>query len=259
MTWVVATPPGAEPVTLAEARLHLKADDGVTADDTLITSLIVAARRHIEQVCERALMPQTWRVSLDAFPSGAIEVPGGLVRVIDSLKYVDTKSYMGTYARSGTTVTVTMNGHGYAVGEAVPVTAADDADLQGGQTVLTADANAFTFADADAAGAAAGSITVLGRWQTLTGYHKDLDRQPARLYPAAGIWPAALSGRPNAVQVLAQVGYADAAGVPGEIKSALLLTVEDLYKLRGTAIVGTIYSETPTVRNLLRPYKRTVP
>lgn len=259
MTWAVATPPAAEPVTLAEARVQLRSDDGVTADDTLINSLIVAARRHIEQVCERALMPQTWRVSFDQFPDGALEVPGGLVRAIDSLKYVDSEPYTGTYVRSGAAVTVTLADHGHAIGEAVQVTSADDADLQGGQTVLTADAGTFTFADADAAGAASGSITVLGRWQTLTGYHKDLDRRPARLYPAAGAWPAVLTGKLNAVQVLAQVGYADAASVPAEIKAALLLIVEDLYKVRGTAIVGASYAETPTVRRLLWPYKRVTP
>lgn len=260
MTWAVATPPGTEPVTLAEARLHLKADDGVVTDDTLISALIGAARRHVEQVCERALVAQTWRVTSDAFPVGALEIPGGLVRAIDSVVYVDTQAYSGTYVRSGSTVTVTLGAHGYVVGDAVPVTAATDSALQGGQTIASvADPDTFTFVDPDAAGANSGSITVTGRRQTLTGYYKDLDRQPARLYPASGGWPSVLSGRPNAVQVLAQVGYADAAAVPADIKAALLLIIEDLYKIRGTGVIGTIYAETPTVRNLLRPYKRVVP
>lgn len=260
MSWVVTTDPQSEPVTLAEARLQVKADDGVTADDTLLSSLIVAARRHLEQVCERALMAQTWRVSLDAFPAGVLQVPGGLVRAIDSVVYVDAESYTGSYTRSGTTVTVTLEAHSYVAGDAVAVTAADDGDLQGGQTILTvADANTFTFADTDAAGAAAGSLTVLGRRQTLTGYQQDLDRQPARLWPASGVWPATPAARVNAVQVSAQVGYASVAAVPGDLKAALLLMVEDLYKNRGASIVGASYVETPTVQRLLWPYKRIVP
>ena len=42
MSWSVTTPPTDEPVTLDEAKLHLRADD--TTDDTLITALIQAAR-----------------------------------------------------------------------------------------------------------------------------------------------------------------------------------------------------------------------
>lgn len=258
-SFVVTTPPAAEPITLAEARLQLKADDSVTTDDTLISALIQAAREHVEKVCERALMPQTWRVSFDTFPAGAIEVPGGKVRTA-TLRYLDAERYSGTYVRTGMTVVVTLAAHGYLLGDVVPVTAAADGALTGGQLVTAADAGTFTFVDTDAAGATSGSITVQGRWQQLDQIQKDLDRQPARLLPApGGAWPVALSSAARAVQVTAEVGYADAASVPAAIKAALLEMVEDMYRNRGTIIVGTNYAETPVVQRLLRPHKRIVP
>ena len=42
MSVVVVTPPDTEPLTLAEAKLHLRVTD--TADDDLITDCIAAAR-----------------------------------------------------------------------------------------------------------------------------------------------------------------------------------------------------------------------
>lgn len=96
MSWVVAAPPQAEPVSLDEARRHLR--DPESSQDPLINSLITAARQHIERVCERALMPQSWRLSLDAFPSGCIELPGGLVRSITTVAYTDASGAAQTLA-----------------------------------------------------------------------------------------------------------------------------------------------------------------
>jgi uncharacterized phiE125 gp8 family phage protein len=71
-------PPAAEPLSLADARLHLRIDSDMTADDTLISSLITAARQYAEGQTRRALVTQTWLMVLDSFP-GASEfgVPFG--------------------------------------------------------------------------------------------------------------------------------------------------------------------------------------
>lgn len=58
--------PGTEPVTLDEAKAHLRIETGVTADDTLITALIVAARQWCEQYTGLAFITQTWQVVYDA-------------------------------------------------------------------------------------------------------------------------------------------------------------------------------------------------
>lgn len=66
MTSYLLAGPAEEPVSLAEARAFLRIDD--TAEDGLITTLIGAARMHVEGVTGRALLAQSWRVVLDGWP-----------------------------------------------------------------------------------------------------------------------------------------------------------------------------------------------
>lgn len=71
---VRVTPPAVEPVSLVDAKAHLRVD--TFDDDTLIGLLISAAREWAEQETQRALITQQWRVSFDAFPvSNAIQPP----------------------------------------------------------------------------------------------------------------------------------------------------------------------------------------
>lgn len=127
------TPPATEPVTLAEAKAHLRIS--FSDDDSLITTLISAARLMAEEFTQRSLITQGWRLWLDAFPledavrrDGAdglmitrhVELPRpplisiGEVRVYDendaadvfdaSAYFVDTASTPGRLAlRSGAT------------------------------------------------------------------------------------------------------------------------------------------------------------
>jgi uncharacterized phiE125 gp8 family phage protein len=68
------TPPLIEPVTLADAKLHLKVD--TSDDDALITRLITAARARAEWHTGRALNAQGWILWLDCWPQcGVIEIP----------------------------------------------------------------------------------------------------------------------------------------------------------------------------------------
>jgi uncharacterized phiE125 gp8 family phage protein len=60
------TAPAAEPVTLAEAKAHLRVD--LSDDDAMISRLIAAARHWVEEACGRVLISQTWRMTLDAWP-----------------------------------------------------------------------------------------------------------------------------------------------------------------------------------------------
>jgi uncharacterized phiE125 gp8 family phage protein len=68
------TPPAVEPVTLLDARLHLKLD--TSDDDALIARLITAARARAEWHTGRALNTQGWILWLDCWPQcGVIEIP----------------------------------------------------------------------------------------------------------------------------------------------------------------------------------------
>jgi uncharacterized phiE125 gp8 family phage protein len=85
MSLTLITPPAAEPVTLAEAKAHLKVDS--TADDTLITSLIIAARARAEWHTGRAFVSQSWTLWLDAWPkSGLVEIPLPPLQSVTQLK-----------------------------------------------------------------------------------------------------------------------------------------------------------------------------
>ncbi len=68
MVLKLVTPPASEPVTLAEAKIHLRVD--ITDDDDYITSLILTARITVELSVWRSLISQTWRYSLDSWPEG---------------------------------------------------------------------------------------------------------------------------------------------------------------------------------------------
>ena len=66
------TPPTVEPVTLTEAKAHLRVD--TDADDAYIAGLITAAREWVEQYLDRALVHQQYVMRLDSFPY-EIELP----------------------------------------------------------------------------------------------------------------------------------------------------------------------------------------
>jgi uncharacterized phiE125 gp8 family phage protein len=74
MSIVLTTPPATEPVTLDEAKAHLKID--TTDDDTLIGTLICAARSKAEWTTGRAFVTQGWTLALDRWPcDGVFEIP----------------------------------------------------------------------------------------------------------------------------------------------------------------------------------------
>jgi uncharacterized phiE125 gp8 family phage protein len=84
MTLVLTGPPEREPVTLDEAKLHLRIDHD--EEDALVSSLIVAARMHLEHALARAFVTQAWSYLLDAWPAGYfVPLPLGPVQAIDSV------------------------------------------------------------------------------------------------------------------------------------------------------------------------------
>jgi uncharacterized phiE125 gp8 family phage protein len=100
--------PASEPVTVIEAKNHLRVDSDLTEDDALIAMLIGAARRYAETYCARSFITQKWRLVLDAFPGPCLmgapmgvpySLPGhavllerGSVLSVDSITYQDMTS-----------------------------------------------------------------------------------------------------------------------------------------------------------------------
>lgn len=75
MTLTLITAPAASPVSLVEAKAHLRVVDD--DEDDLIGVFINAATAHAEKFLGRALVDQTWDYILDEFPDddGSIEIP----------------------------------------------------------------------------------------------------------------------------------------------------------------------------------------
>jgi uncharacterized phiE125 gp8 family phage protein len=97
MALKVITPPTVEPVSLTEAKLHLRVDGA--AEDTLIAGLIQAAREHIENVLTHCtLCTQTLEYVISQFPGGceAIQLPRPPLQSVTSIKYTDSADVIHT-------------------------------------------------------------------------------------------------------------------------------------------------------------------
>jgi uncharacterized phiE125 gp8 family phage protein len=182
--------PAAEPVSRAEAKLHLRVD--VTTDDTLIDSLIQAAREYVENHTGRSFVRRTLRADLSYFHS-QIRLPHKPIISISGIQYYNTDS----------------------------------------PSVLT----------------------------TLGAEYYSLNRDVVSLnYGYA--WPAVYP-RLDAVKITYLAGYAPssspevlAENVPAAIKSAMLLTIGDLYENReGQIIYPGAMQTNPTVMRLLDQYR----
>lgn len=95
MSLRLITPAVNQAVTLAEAKAHLRVTSN--SEDAYINLLIESACARAEHELGRALMPQTWELTLDAFPSAIrLDYPP-LISVVH-VKYFDTSGAEQTLA-----------------------------------------------------------------------------------------------------------------------------------------------------------------
>jgi uncharacterized phiE125 gp8 family phage protein len=90
MSLLLTTPPLVEPVSLAEAKAHLRVPHG--DDDVLISVLITSARRRIETRTGLRLITQSWSQFLECWPVfGVIDLRLNPVSAVtDVIVYGDT-------------------------------------------------------------------------------------------------------------------------------------------------------------------------
>lgn len=85
---VLVTPPAVLPVTLAEAKLAAAAEG--TANDTAFNDIwIPAAVNQAQSQTGRVFITQTWRLTQEYFPCGAIPLPYPPLQSVSSIKYLD--------------------------------------------------------------------------------------------------------------------------------------------------------------------------
>lgn len=88
MALTLTSGPAEEPVTVAEAKAHLRIDG--SAEDILIASLIVTSRLHVEAALGLALITQGWRLTLDIWPEdGVVRFPLRPIQSIASVTVLD--------------------------------------------------------------------------------------------------------------------------------------------------------------------------
>lgn len=128
MALKLLTPPAVEPISLEEAKMHVRED--FTDQDPLLLLLIKAARQHLDNGeagwLGRALINQTWQLTIDGFPnrnscwwwqnynvSGCrpasavgyeIKIPFPPLQSVTSIKYYDTAGVQQTMSASDYTV-----------------------------------------------------------------------------------------------------------------------------------------------------------
>lgn len=89
MEYLIATAPSTEPVSVADAKLHIRAITGDTTEDAaIITPLITAAREYCENITGKALAAQTIEAYPDRF-TNIIVLPRPPVTSVTSIKYTD--------------------------------------------------------------------------------------------------------------------------------------------------------------------------
>ena len=108
----VSSAPAAEPVSTSDAKAHLRVE--ITDDDAYIDGLVVAAREIAEHYTQRALITQTLKLYLDAFPPDVIwlpelavvdadptiYLPRSPVQSVTSVEYIDDEGNLQTLAAS---------------------------------------------------------------------------------------------------------------------------------------------------------------
>ncbi len=219
MSTVLLTPPTAEPVSLAEAKLHLRVEDN--ADDVLIGALISATRVQAEHDTRRSLVTQTWQLVLDRFPSPA------------------TNNAYGNWY-----------GPQWGINPG-PITIERQDGKTGfeiylGHTPIIA-ITSIVFVDQD------------GLIQTLdpTAYKLDNVTEPSRLVPSFGSsWPVARA-EINSVTITFTCGYGLPSKVPEGIKRWMLLHIGAMYENRESVLTGRGMSIVPMpfIDSLLEPYR----
>lgn len=84
------TVPQSDPLTLDEAKVHLRINLSITDQDDYIDGLIAVATEAAESFTQRRLLTQTWIGYLDAWPGGSFfELPFGCLQSVTSVIYKD--------------------------------------------------------------------------------------------------------------------------------------------------------------------------
>ncbi len=261
------THPAVEPVHLTEAKRHLVVEHD--EHDALISSLITAARRHIEERARHAIVMQTWELLADAFPCGYREpqwilLPRGMVHSMESISYIDTSGAPQTLPTNDYAVDLysvparVMPAYGavwpstrtqmnavtvrYRVGDATPFTVNTAGNL------LTAKGRALTTGEIVRLSNSGGGLP--GPLDGETDYYViDASGSTGKLSLTAGGSAIDIADVGNGLHFLGVI--------PQDLKHALLFVLAHFYENREPVNIGNLVTPLPmTVEALIGPYRQ---
>lgn len=216
MALKLTLPPAVEPVTVADLKVSMRVID--TYEDAFITELAQMAREAAEQITRRALITQSWLMTMDKFPSPGLET--------------SSANWYGPAWGTGPGPLTVTRPDGVTQFEIwVPKC-----------PVVSIDSIKYTDQS--------------GTLQTLdpSTYIVDLNSEPARITPAVNAsWPATLNIA-NAVQVAFTSGFGSSgASVPAKIRNWIRVMASTMYENREMVAIlnrGQVH-ELPYVDTLL--------
>ena len=89
MGLVLVSAPNVEPLSTTDVKTHLRID--TADDDTLIGTYITVARKYCERYQNRALITQSWKLTIDDWPDlGEMGIPLAPLQSVTSIIYYDT-------------------------------------------------------------------------------------------------------------------------------------------------------------------------
>lgn len=253
--------PICEPISTTAAKAHLRVDG--SHDDTLIGSLISAARSHVEEITNRPTITSKYAQTMRSFSGGrSIDVVYGPIRSVESVTYLDTAGVRQTYASSGYGVDtnvmpprVTL-----AYDQTWPVARMDTGSVK--VTYFAGDATRAVFNDAD------DEITATGHGiadNQIIQFSDSGSNLPTEIVAGESYYVINTSG--DTFQIAATEGGdaitftgsptcgAFVGAVNPDILHAMLMLIGHWYEHPDAVIVGTGAVETPlAVRTLLLPY-----
>lgn len=268
-TYQVITAATTYPVSLTEAKSHLKVD--TSADDTYIESIIKAATQLSEEYTNRFFIDTV----IEQYASSFAELQTLFKSKVSSVAHVK-------YYPSGTTtipfsVTLTNGGSGYNNGFTYNVQTSGGTgsglivDIEAALNAVTSvtiktPGSGYSLNDVititGGGGNATFTISALGNTQNKvildsSIYDTQLNYEPSQIQLADSKSFPDITKRNDAVLARYTVGYGSAASdVPEIIKQAILLTIGNFYQNRNSVITGKTATELPmNVKWLLDTYK----
>lgn len=195
---VRTTQPAVEPVSLADAKLHLRIDS--TAEDDLIQNLVATARAWCEDYTDRTFVMTQWTMRLDSF-----------------------------YGQVGSPVQFGLRADGHNIEGRQGTVPNLDVELPRPPMMQAGTATAVTITYTPNAGASTATLAA-------AEYRVDRQATPGVCRPLYGkTWPSHLVDQ-NSTTVTWWAGYgSDGSAVPPAAKSAILMLVAHLWRNREMA------------------------